>query len=43
MALLDLSSRSPLQQKRMEELVDMVDGDGGPEAWSLLNFFFGLK
>ena len=25
MALLNLSSRSPLQQKRMEELVDMVD------------------
>ena len=25
MALLDLSSRSPLQQKRMEELADMVD------------------
>ena len=25
MTLLDLSSRSPLQQKRMEELVDMVD------------------
>ena len=24
-ALLNLSSRSPLQQKRMEELVDMVD------------------
>ena len=43
MALLDLSSRSPLQQNRMEELADMVDAMEASRPGTLLNFFFGLE